>query len=111
MGTTKTNQYTKKQNELAVMLKAIAHPARIAIIELLLKKNSCICNDIVDEIQLAQPTVSQHLKELKQAGWISGEIEGTAICYCVNPKIPQRLLHYFDTMYQKSLLNTDKCCQ
>jgi len=81
MGITKTAGFTIEQNELAILAKAIGHPARIAIIEYLLKTDSCICGDIVKELPLAQPTVSQHLKELKNAGLIKGNIEGTSICY------------------------------
>ena len=84
MGVTKTERFTQEQNDIAILLKALAHPARIAIIEYLLSVDSCICNDIVDEIKLAQPTVSQHLKELKNAGIIQGEIDGKSICYCIN---------------------------
>lgn len=84
MGLTKTDLFTENQNEIAMLAKAIAHPARVAIIEYLLKVNACICNDIVNELPLAQPTISQHLKELKNAGIIKGNIEGNAICYCIN---------------------------
>ena len=86
MGTTKTEIFTEKQNRLAQMMKALAHPARIAIIQQLLKSNSCICGDLVDELGLAQATISQHLKELKNAGLIQGTIEGTSVCYCIDPK-------------------------
>ena len=77
----KTNGFTEQQKEIAQLAKAIGHPARVAIIAHLLKVNSCICNDIVDQLPLAQSTVSQHLKELKKAGLIKGTIEGNAICY------------------------------
>lgn len=87
MGATKTDLFTKKQNELANMAKAIAHPARIAILQQLLKANACICGDLVDELGLAQPTISQHLKELKNMGIIQGTVEGTSVCYCINPKV------------------------
>ena len=80
MGTTKAELFTKKQNETASLLKAIAHPARIAIVEYLMNVESCICGDIVNKLPLAQPTVSQHLKELKSAGIIQGSIEGNTIC-------------------------------
>ena len=86
MGLTKTEIFTDKQNRLALMLKALAHPARIAIIQQLLKTNACICGDLVDELGLAQATVSQHLKELKTAGLIKGTIEGTSVCYCIEGK-------------------------
>jgi len=86
MGATKTDLFTKEQNELAMMAKAIAHPARIAIIQQLIKANACICGDLVTELGLAQPTISQHLKELKNAGLIQGTVEGTSVCYCLNPR-------------------------
>jgi DNA-binding transcriptional ArsR family regulator len=87
MGITKTDLFTKKQNELANIAKALGHPARIAILQHLVKANACICNDLVGELGLAQPTISQHLKELKQMGLIQGSIEGTSICYCIDLKM------------------------
>jgi DNA-binding transcriptional ArsR family regulator len=87
MGATKSEIFTEKQNKLAQMMKALAHPARIAIIQQLLKTNACICGDLVDQLGLAQATISQHLKELKNAGLIQGTIEGTSVCYCIDPKI------------------------
>ncbi|WP_204307705.1 ArsR/SmtB family transcription factor, partial [Klebsiella pneumoniae] len=81
MGATKAAFFTDKQNSIANMAKALGHPARIAIIEYLVKVNACICGDIVNELPLAQPTISQHLKELKQAGLIKGTIEGNSVCY------------------------------
>jgi predicted transcriptional regulator len=87
MGATKTEIFTEKQNKLAIMMKAMAHPARIAIIQQLLKANACICGDIVNELGLAQATISQHLKELKNAGLIQGTIEGTSVCYCIDEKV------------------------
>ncbi len=101
MGATKTDQFTEKQNEAAMLLKALGHPARIAIIEFLLKSDSCICGDIVDELPLAQPTVSQHLKELKTAGFIKGNVEGNAICYCVDEKTWSRFKKITDALFQK----------
>ncbi|SMO67744.1 ArsR/SmtB family transcription factor [Solitalea koreensis] len=84
MGVSRTDIYTAEQNELALLMKALAHPARIAIIQYLIKVNKCICGDIVEEIGLAQATISQHLKELKAVGLIQGTIEGTSVCYCIN---------------------------
>lgn len=107
MGASKTEHFSDEQNELASLFKAIAHPARIAIVEYLLKTDSCICGDIVNELPLAQPTVSQHLKELKNAGVIKGTIEGTAICYCINEDTLKKVESYF------SSINTQlkkKCC-
>ncbi|TSJ38859.1 winged helix-turn-helix transcriptional regulator [Mucilaginibacter corticis] len=86
MGTTKSEIFTDRQNELAVLLKAIAHPARIAILQHIMAANACICGDLVDELGLAQATISQHLKELKNAGIIQGTIEGVKVCYCIEPK-------------------------
>lgn len=109
MGATKTDHFTEQQNELAVLAKALGHPARIAIIEYLLKVDTCICGDIVNELPLAQPTVSQHLKELKTAGLIKGNIEGTAVCYCINEngfeKIKSFFSHVIDHVNKKK-----ECC-
>ncbi|WP_435355735.1 ArsR/SmtB family transcription factor [Emticicia sp. SJ17W-69] len=97
MGITKTDLFTENQNEIATLAKAIAHPARVAIIEYLLKVDACICNDIVNELPLAQPTISQHLKELKNAGIIKGNIEGNAICYCIDEKTFSKIQGLFAT--------------
>src|SRR5574343_774893 len=86
MGITKTDQFTEQQNQIATLAKAIGHPARVAILEVLLSKSNCICNEIVDELPLAQATVSQHLRELKLAGIIKGNISGKSICYCIDNK-------------------------
>jgi DNA-binding transcriptional ArsR family regulator len=86
MGATKSLEFSAKENKLARYAKALAHPARIAIIQFLLKKQSCMCGDIVEELPLSQSTVSQHLKELKEAGLIKGEIEGVKVCYCIDAK-------------------------
>ncbi len=84
MGLTKTSEFTKSQNELARLAKALGHPARIAILQFLITQPSCVCGDIVDELPLSQSTVSQHLKELKNAGLIKGNIEGPSVCYCID---------------------------
>ncbi|NJN41923.1 MAG: winged helix-turn-helix transcriptional regulator [Flammeovirgaceae bacterium] len=86
MGITKTQKFTQIENDLAKMAKALAHPARIAIINHLVQIKSCICGDIVHELPLSQSTVSQHLKELKDAGLITGSISGTSVCYCIDDK-------------------------
>ncbi len=86
MGLTKSEIFTDKQNRLAGMMKALAHPARVAIIQHLIKADACINGDLVEVLGLAQPTISQHLKELKNAGLIQGTIEGTSVCYCIEPK-------------------------
>ena len=77
--------------ELARLSKAVGHPARVAILRLLVRREACICGDIVDELPLAQSTVSQHLKILKEAGLIRGEIDGPRVCYCVEPRTLRRL--------------------
>ncbi len=85
MGTAKTEHFSEQENEIAMIFKALGHPARVAIVESLAKKGSCVCGEIVEELPLAQATVSQHLKELKAAGIIQGTIEGTHTCYCLAP--------------------------
>lgn len=86
MGLTKTEMFTDEQNQLAQLLKAMAHPARIAILQRILLSNTCICGDLVEELGLAQATISQHLRELKSVGIIQGTIEGVSVCYCINPE-------------------------
>jgi DNA-binding transcriptional ArsR family regulator len=86
MGATKTEIFTERQNRLAQMMKALAHPARIAILQELIRTRACICGELVNDLGLAQATISQHLKELKSAGLIKGQIEGTRVCYCINEK-------------------------
>lgn len=86
MGATKSYEFTATENQLARYAKALAHPARVAILKLLAKKQTCVCGDIVDELPLSQSTVSQHLKELKEAGLIKGEIEGVKVCYCIDER-------------------------
>ncbi|WP_436514803.1 ArsR/SmtB family transcription factor [Ekhidna sp. To15] len=87
MGVSKTDLFTEKQNELALVAKAFAHPARVAILEHLIKANQCINSDLVEELGLAQATISQHLKELKSVGLIKGTVEGTSMCYCINQEV------------------------
>ncbi|MBX7226540.1 MAG: metalloregulator ArsR/SmtB family transcription factor [Chitinophagales bacterium] len=108
MGATKTEHFTDKQNEIALLTKALGHPARIAIVEYLISANNCICGDIVNELPLAQPTVSQHLKELKNADLIKGTIEGNAICYCINEKSIEKIIDYFLKIATK--LKNKQCC-
>ena len=110
MGITKTESFTTQQNELAILAKAIGHPARIAIIEYLLKTDSCICGDIVNELPLAQPTVSQHLKELKNAGLIDGETDGPRSCYCINWKAFEKFNTEFSFLFNNLKLKNEKAC-
>jgi len=83
MGLTNTANFSEEQNQTAKLFKALGHPARVAILEYLLKEDRCICNDLVGVLPLSQATVSQHLKALKEVGLIEGEIEGTSVCYCI----------------------------
>lgn len=110
MGATKTEGFTTQQNELAILAKALGHPARIAIMEYLIKVDSCICGDIVNVLPLAQPTVSQHLKELKNAGLIKGSIEGTSICYCIDEKGLNRIKVFFDNISKHLCNRKGECC-
>ena len=110
MGASKSDHFSDKQNKMASMAKALAHPARIAIIEFLLKTTDCICGDIVNELPLAQATVSQHLKELKAAGWIKGNIEGNSICYCIDQSAVEKFQNYFSSISIKLEKNKNNCC-
>ncbi|MFL5728401.1 MAG: ArsR/SmtB family transcription factor [Cytophagaceae bacterium] len=108
MGITKTDKFNVTQNRIARLAKAIGHPARIAILEVLLKRNMCICGDLVDELPLSQSTISQHLKELKEAGIINGEIEGTSVCYCIDEKVWKEAQKSLNKMFDSYKGNT--CC-
>ena len=108
MGATKTEHFSEQQNQMATIAKALGHPARIAIIEYLMKVNECICGDIVNELPLAQPTVSQHLKELKNAGIIKGNIDGNSVCYCIDEKTIEILNTYFSKIIET--VSQAKCC-
>lgn len=109
MGITKTEEFTKAQNELAAISKALGHPARVAILQFLIKTKVCVCGDIVDELPLSQSTVSQHLKELKNAGLIKGEIEGPTVCYCIDQKAWTKAQKLINTLFD-SLEATNGCC-
>jgi DNA-binding transcriptional ArsR family regulator len=108
MGATKTEHFTDYQNHIAILAKALGHPARVAIIEYLMRVETCICGDIVNELPLAQATVSQHLKELKNARLIKGSIEGNTICYCIDEKSIEKLIRYFSQITLE--LKTKSCC-
>lgn len=100
MGLAKTEIFTEQQNEIALIAKVFGHPARVSILQHLFKINSCVCGDLVQEIGLAQPTISQHLKELKQLGLIKGNVEGTSVCYCIDAenwtKMKKVMLSFLD---------------
>jgi DNA-binding transcriptional ArsR family regulator len=109
MGVTKSEVYDTQHNTMALQFKALGHPARLAIVQILINQKDCICNDIVNELSLAQPTISQHLKELKNAGIIQGTIEGKSICYCINPKVIENLATFF-TSILTNLPSDESCC-
>ena len=109
MGITKTEIFSEKQNRLAVMMKALAHPARIAIIQQLIKADACICGDFVYELGLAQATISQHLKELKNAGLIKGTVEGTSVCYCIDHKVWKQYRKEMETFFV-AVGDSENCC-
>lgn len=110
MGLTKTEHFSDTQNTIALRLKALGHPARVAIVEYLRTVNSCICGDIVNELPLAQPTISQHLKELKNAGLIKGSIEGNSICYCLNIEAFDELKSYMNYLSESPTGDNNNCC-
>ena len=107
MGITKTKIYSKQQIDIAKFFKVLGHPARVAILQLISKQNSCICNDLVDEIGLAQATISQHLKELKSIGLLEGEVDGKSMCYCINVKRWEELQEQLNSFFNKTKSN---CC-
>jgi len=108
MGLTKAEEFTKTQNDLAAVTKALGHPARVAILQFLIKNKSCFCGDIVDELPLSQSTVSQHLKELKNAGLIKGNIEGPSVCYCIDEKAWARAQAVINRLFDS--YEEQNCC-
>lgn len=109
MGTSKSEKFNANDNQLAEFAKALAHPARIAIIKILVKQNSCVCGTLVDQLPLSQSTVSQHLKELKEVGIIKGNIEGTKICYCID-KIQWDYARKQFSVFFESVEESNNCC-
>ncbi|MBI4931546.1 MAG: winged helix-turn-helix transcriptional regulator [Bacteroidetes bacterium] len=108
MGTAKTEDFTIKDNKIAGYAKALAHPARVAILQILIESDSCICGDIVEELPLSQSTVSQHLKELKDAGLIKGTIDGAKVCYCINEEEWAAAKSYLTEFFKS--FKENKCC-
>ncbi|WP_291964633.1 ArsR/SmtB family transcription factor [Maribacter sp.] len=109
MGLAKTEMFTDEQNKISLFAKAFGHPARVAILQHLFKIDTCICGDLVNEIGLAQPTISQHLKELKNLGLIKGNVEGTSVCYCIDKEnwasMKDIMTHFLDQDISKN-----NCC-
>lgn len=107
MGLTKSEIFTDQQNRIASIAKVLGHPARIAILQHLLKVQNCICGDLVEEIGLAQPTISQHLREMKNIGLIKGDIDGTKVCYCIDVAVFKEMQTMFNTLLD---LKSGGCC-
>lgn len=110
MGITKSEMFSDEQNELATLAKVLAHPARIAILQELVKLNTCACGYLVEEIGLAQATISQHLKELKSVGLIQGKIDGASMCYCINLEKWNLLKEIFANFFEIHTSTISKCC-
>jgi DNA-binding transcriptional ArsR family regulator len=108
MGLSKTEEFTKAQNDVAALAKALGHPARIAILQFLATQKSCVCGDIVEELPLSQSTVSQHLKELKKVGLIKGDIEGPSVCYCIDAKAWGKARNLVAGLFD--IYNDPTCC-
>lgn len=109
MGASKSSEFGAKENRLAKYAKALAHPARVAILKFLAEKAVCQCGDIVEELPLSQSTVSQHLKELKEAGLIKGEVEGARVCYCINDKEWKAAQVWMNQLFD-SYKQSGNCC-
>lgn len=110
MGISKTEIFTDQQNEISLFAKAFGHPARVAILQHLFKIDACVCGDLVNEIGLAQPTISQHLKELKHLGLIKGSIEGTRVCYCIDPKKWTAMKQIMLGFLNQDIPSNKECC-
>lgn len=110
MGLAKTEIFSDRQNQIAIFSKAFGHPARIAILQHLFKMNACVCGSLVDEIGLAQPTISQHLKELKNLGLIKGTVEGTSVCYCIDAVNWKKMKEVMNEFLDQDLKAEDSCC-
>jgi DNA-binding transcriptional ArsR family regulator len=110
MGVTKTFGFSDEINDMAIVFKALGHPARMAIVEYLVKQKECVCGDIVNELPLAQATISQHLRELKTAGIIKGTIEGTSVCYCLNLDLLKQIENKLNLWSLDLPTEENKCC-
>lgn len=110
MGLAKTEMFSDLQNEIALFAKVFGHPARVAILQHLFKIDTCVCGDLVNEIGLAQPTISQHLKELKQLGLIKGNVEGTSVCYCIDKKNWVDMKETMLKFLNQDITDENNCC-
>ena len=109
MGITKTAIFSDEQNEIANFAKVIGHPARVTILQRLFAIDACVCGDLVNEIGLAQPTISQHLKELKSLGLIQGTIDGTSVCYCIHKENWTKMKSIMLDFFNQDISKQD-CC-
>ena len=110
MGLAKTEMFTDQQNQIALFAKVFGHPARVSILQHLFKIDSCVCGDLVNEIGLAQPTISQHLKELKLIGLIQGNVEGTSVCYCINKENWTAMKNVMSQFLNQDINDKQQCC-
>ncbi|MDD7886108.1 helix-turn-helix transcriptional regulator [Flavivirga sp. 57AJ16] len=110
MGLTKSEIFTDAQNDIALFAKAFAHPARVAILQQLFKMDSCYCGNLVDDIGLAQPTISQHLKELRNLGLIKGNVEGTSVCYCIDKENWEGMKQMMMQFFNQNIQTPNECC-
>jgi len=110
MGTAKSEEFSVKDNRIATYAKALAHPARVAILKLLIQRQACVCGDIVEELPLSQSTVSQHLKELKAAGLIKGDIDGARVCYCIDDTEMNSAKNALQSLFSSYEVQKNKCC-
>src|SRR3546814_89349 len=108
MGITKSEIFTYEQNKLASLFKVLGHPARVAILQYIINQKACICNDLVNELGLAQATISQHLKELKRIGIIQGTIEGKSVCYCIDEKLWKYIQAEFNAFFNQEVKVTGR---
>ncbi|MGO4709008.1 ArsR/SmtB family transcription factor [Chryseobacterium sp. 2TAF14] len=109
MGLTKTEIFSEKENKLATLFKVLGHPARIAILQHIIDQKACICNDLVEELGLAQATISQHLKELKNIGIIKGTIEGKSVCYCIDDEVWKTIQVELGLFFNQDI-RSESCC-
>jgi DNA-binding transcriptional ArsR family regulator len=109
MGLTKSEIFSDEQNRIASLFKVLGHPARIAILQFIINQKACICNDLVDELGLAQATISQHLKELKSTGIIQGTIEGKSVCYCIDETKWKEVQGLYNEFFDQEV-KVNQCC-
>lgn len=109
MGITKAELFSDKKNRLANMFKVLGHPARVAILQYIINQKACICSDLVEELGLAQATISQHLKELKNSGIIKGNVEGKSMCYCIDEVVWNEFAQEFGMFFSQTIQNNE-CC-